>query len=240
MRARSGPRSTSRARGRRRLGIGLLAFGVAGLFLVLATAAVVLASLGTVNDAASGFERQRAELVAMIDPASAALSDAAGGAEHVGGSLTQASDASRRAADLTDRLASSFESMAGLGSLEIFGTRPFAAAASQFSDVAIQSRALSADLRSTADALTTNLADSQAIAADLRTLATRLDQIEASMGSGAASGGSSTNTPIGLAMLLLIGLLAWFSIPAIASIWLGGRLLRAARRDHPVPSDGVI
>ena len=208
----------------RRIGTGLVAFGVAGLGLVLAAAVLVLASLGAIGDAASGFERQRTELLAMVEPAASALSDAADGATHAGASLTKASDASRRAADLTSRLAGSMDALAGLGSVDILGTRPFAGVTSQFTDVAAQSRALSADLASTADALSTNVADSQSAAVNLQSLADRLRQLESS---AAASGrGGSSTLPIAAAEIVLLGLLAWFSVVAIGAIWLGLQIIR--------------
>jgi len=225
-------RSRTWARGgrRRRLGFGLLAFGISGLVLVLLAAVLVLGSLAAVDTAASGFERQRAELVAMIDPAASALSDVATSAANAGASLTRASDASRRAADLTTRLATSFEGMAGLGSFDVFGARPFAGVASQFSDVAAQSRTLSTDLTATADAVLTNVADSAAVAVGLRGLADRLRRLEASTGvsgSGApGTTGAGSSLPIGTARLVLLGLLAWLAIPAIVSTWLGWRLAR--------------
>ena len=215
---------------RRRLGVGLLAFGIAGLVLVVLAAVLVLSSLAAVDTTASGFERQRAELVAMIDPAASALSDAATSASNAGASLTTASEASRRAADLSGRLATSFEGMAGLGSFDVFGARPFAGVASQFTDVATQSRTLATDLTATADALAQNVADSTAVAVDLRNLADRLRRLEASTGvsgtgaPGTADAGSSL--PIGAARLVLLGLLAWLAIPAIVSTWLGWRLAR--------------
>jgi hypothetical protein len=220
------PRLWARARRRRRLGIGLLAYGISGLVLVVAAGVLVFGSLSAVDDAASGFERQRAQIAAMLDPAALALSDAATSASNAATSLTTASNASRRAADLTGRLATSFEGMAGLGSFEVLGARPFAGVASQFTDVATQSHALSGDLTTTADALATNVADSQAVSEDLRDLADRLTQLELSV--GGTAGGSSL--PIGAARLVLLGLLAWFAIPAIVSTWLGWRLTRGRRR----------
>ncbi len=223
----------TRARRRRRLGLGLIAFGATGLVLVLAAAILLLGSFAAIGDAASGFERQRTQLVSMLEPAATALSDAADSAAHAGSSLTTASDASRRGADLTNRLATSFDSMAGLGSVDIFGTRPFAEVSSQFADVAAQSRALSADLTSTADALATNVADSQSVAGDLRSLADRLDQLRDELQAG---GGvtTSSGTPILAAELLILALLAWLAVPAVASLWLGWRL-RARAAGGPAP-----
>jgi hypothetical protein len=184
------PMAARRALGRRRgLGVGLLAFGISGLVLVVLAAVLVLGSLAAVDTAASGFERQRAELVAMIDPAASALSDAATSAANAGASLTTASEASRRAADLTAGLATSFEGMAGLGSFDVFGARPFAGVASQFADVATQSRTLSTDLTATADTLAQNVADSTAVAVDLRNLADRLRRLEASTGASRSGAG---------------------------------------------------
>jgi hypothetical protein len=213
------------ARRRRRLGFGFIAFGASGLVLVVIAALLTLATLGAVGDAATDFERQRAELLSMVDPAAAALSDAADSASHAGASLTEASDASRRAADLMGRMATSFEGLAGLGSLDIFGAKPFAGVSSQFTDVAAQSRALSGDLTSTADALTTNVADSQSVASDLRSLADRLRQLETTV-QGSGDAGAATGLPIALAQVVLLALLAWFAVPALACIWLGRRLLQ--------------
>ena len=211
------------ARRRRRVGLGLIAFGATGLVLVVAAAVLLLGSFAAIGDAATGFERQRQELVAMVEPAAAALSDAADSAANAGASLTAASGASRRAADLTDRLATASDGIAGLGAFEIFGARPFAGTSSQFADLATQSRALGLDLRSTADALATNVTDSQSVATDLRTLADRLRALETTV---EPPGGAGAGLPIALAELVALGLLAWFSIPAVASLWLGARLAR--------------
>jgi hypothetical protein len=229
--ARASTRVGLAARRRRRLGYGLLGFGVTGLVLVIAAAVLLLGSLGSINGAASGFESQRAELVSMLDPAATALSDAGESAANAGGSLTKASDASRRAADLTSRLATSFDALAALGDVDILGSRPFAGMSSQFTEVAGQSRSLSTDLGSTADALSTNVADSQRVAADLRSLAQRLRELEGSLQSTAGPGGSLT-VPVAAAEVVLLALLGWLSVPAVASLWLGRRLLR--RVDRPV------
>ena len=205
-----------------------MAFGVAGLVLVVAAGVLVLGSLAAVGDAATGFERQRAEIVAMLEPASAALDDAATSAENAGASLTETSEAATRAADLTTRLATSFDGLASLGSFNILGARPFAEVASQFTDVAAQSRALSADLTAASAAMNTNIADSQAVAADLRALADQLDRLEESLSTTGTDPGSAT-LPVDAARIVLLGLLAWLAIPALASTWLGARFLRTRR-----------
>jgi hypothetical protein len=206
--------------------MGLIAFGVAGLVLIGAAGALVLASLGAVDDAATGFEEQRAELVAMLGPASAALEGAAASAANAGTSLAETRDAATQAAELMTRLASSFESLASLGSFELLGARPFAAISGQFADVANQSRTLSADLGDAAAAMATNIEDSSAVAADLRVLAAQLGELEASL--GGAPGAAGASLPVDAARFVLVGLLLWLAVPAIASIVVGWRWSRPA------------
>jgi hypothetical protein len=216
----------SRSR-RRRVGWGLIAFGLAGLVLVGAAGALVLGSLTAVDAAVTGFENQRKELVAMLGPASDALSGAAQSASNASASLTETSQAARNAAELTTRLAVSFESLASLGSFSILGARPFAEVADQFAAVGVEARELSGDLNTTADSMTTNIADSQAVAADLLALSVQLDRLEASLGEPGTPGGTDASLPLNIARLVLLGMLAWLAMPALASIWLGGRLIRS-------------
>jgi hypothetical protein len=206
----------------------LFAFGVIGLALMAVAAGMLAASLATVNDAMTGFERQRTEVLAMLGPASSALDRAATSAENAGTSLGSTRDAATRAASLTTRLAESFESLASATDVDFFGTRPFASLGSQFVLVAQDARSVSTDLTTTSTALGTNIDDSRAVAADLRALVTQLDALESSLGgsSGTPAVSSTASLPIGVAWIVLFGLLAWLAVPAIASIWLGWRLIR--------------
>ena len=215
---------------RRRIGTGLIAFGVAGLVLTGAAGALVLASLRAVGDAASGFEEQRTEIVAMLGPASAALEGAAESAAHAGTSLAATRDAATQAAELMIRLSASFENLAALGTFEILGARPFATLSGQFADVAAESRTLSADLAMTAGAMQTNISDSTAVAEDLRALAAQLDTLESSLGAGPDGEIPSADAtlPIAAAQVVLVGLLLWLAVPAIASVALGWRWRRGA------------
>jgi len=230
--------------------MGLIAYGVSGLVLIGTAAGLVLASLSAVNDAATGFERQRTEVLAMLGPASKALGEAASSASNAGASLTETRDAATRAAQLTARLADSFESLASLGSFELLGARPFGAVAGQFAEVGTEARLLSADLAATALAMDTNVADSAAVAASLQALADQLADLEDSLGPAAgtgtvrgspvpgttasptspqASSGSSTSLPVAAAGFVLFGLLVWLAVPAVGSIWLGWRWARPRR-----------
>lgn len=218
-------RSTRRLR-RRRLGYGLLAFGAAGLALLVAAAALVVGSLAAVDDAASGFERQRAELLEMLGPAADALDSAASSATNAGVSLTSSAGAADQAAALTTQLAASFEGLAALSTFEILGARPFAGLGDEFGGVATTARTLSTDLDATAGALRTNVADTSAVAEDLRALATQLRELEASLGTSQGAGLESATVALNAARIVLVGLLAWLAVPAVLCTWLGWRLTR--------------
>jgi hypothetical protein len=219
------------ARRRRRLGIALLAFGLSGIVLVLGATALVLGSLSVVDDAVTGFERQRAEVVAVLGPAALALTDAASSASNAGASLTETSEAAARASSLSGSLADSFEGLASLGSFEILGARPFGGLSSQFAAVGAEARTLAADLSEAAVALQTNKADSDAVAADLRALAAQLTRLDASLraSGGVPSPGTDAAIPLLVLRVVLLGLLTWLAVPAAVSVWLGRRLLRGAR-----------
>lgn len=223
-------REARRAR-RRRIGLGLIAFGVTGLVLIGAAGVLVLASLGAVDDAATGFEAQRTKILAMLEPASDALEGAASSVSNAGASIAETRDAATQAAELMSRLATSFDSLAALGELDVFGTRPFASLSSQFADVATQSRTLSTELTDAATSMATNVTDSQAVAANLRVLAGQLQELETSLGANPDTGtpAADASLPIDAARFVLVGLLLWLAIPALASVWLGWRWSRAAR-----------
>ena len=192
--------------------------------LIAAAGALVLASLSAVDDAATGFEEQRREILAMLGPASAALEGAASSAANAGTSLAETRDAATQAAELMTRLASSFESLASLGSFDVLGARPFAGISGQFAEVASQSRTLSTDLGDAAAAMEANITDSAAVAADLRVLAAQLEELEASLGGGREGEtpeASAASLPVDAARFVLVGLLLWLAVPAVAAIWLG-------------------
>jgi hypothetical protein len=218
-----------RAGGRRRLGWALIAYGVFGLVLVVGGAVLVLGSLSVVDGAATAFEETRAEVVAVLGPASDSISSAATSAGNAGGSLGEASASARSAAQLTTRLADGFDSLAELGTFSVLGAQPFESVAVQFAVAASDARAVSQNLTDMADSMTTNVADSQAVAADLERLAEQLDTLESGLATTSTTSLASLGIAVDAARLVLVGLLLWLAVPAAASIWVGARLVQAGR-----------
>ena len=219
---------------RRRLGSALIGFGATGLVLLVTLAILVALSLDGLGRAATDLATQRAEAMAMLEPAAAALDEAATRAANAGASLTSAGAAARRAADLTSQLAGAFDGLAQLGSFEILGARPFGDLTGQFTGVAAEARALSTDLTTTGGALDANVADSTAVAADLRALADQLGRLRdaaAASGSAPATDPATAGTLVRLTLFVILALLAWLAVPAIVSIEIGRRWRRESRVD---------
>ena len=91
----------------------------------------------------------------------------------------------------------------------------------EFTQVGADARALSIYLTLNRAALRTNVADTAAVAADLRTLATQLDELEASLGTADGGGLGSATAALNAARIVLVGLLAWLAVPAVICTWLG-------------------
>lgn len=229
---------------RRRLGTALIGFGAVGLALLLTLGVLVSLSLDGLGRAATDIARQRDEAIAMLEPAALAMDEAATSAANAGSSLTTAAVSARRGADLMNRLAESFDGLALLGSFEVFGARPFGGLTGQFTGVAADARALSADLTTTAGALDANVADSATVATDLRALADQLDRLRESVsGSEAAPGAAdpdSAGTLLRVALAVILALLAWLAVPAIVAIELGRRWRRTSEHTVLVDHDSRV
>jgi type II secretory pathway component PulM len=181
----------------------LIAFGITGLLLLVAGGYLVLAAMSTLEDAATS-----------LQPAAAALTRVADSASNASASLTTTSEAAERGATLATSVADSFERLSALGSFDLLGTRPFAGLSQDFSRVGSDARLLASNLATVGGAMRTNVADSSAVATELRALADQLD----------AAG--PIDLQLGLAKIVVLGLLAWLAVPALASIWLGGSIRR--------------
>jgi hypothetical protein len=216
---------------RRRAARLLLAFGVSGLALLVLSAVLVIGALGAVAEAAGTIDAQRARLVALIDPTEAVLDRAAGTSANAGTSLQASAGSARDGAALSLQLADAMEAMARAAQVDVFGVRPFSGLADELAAVAASSRTLATDLDATAGALAANVTDTRAVAGDLGALADELARLRTELDATTAAGVSTASGPdlptlVGLARLVLLGLLAWLAIPAVVAVWLGWRFRR--------------
>ena len=204
-------RATLSRRTRRRLGIALVAYGGAGVLLLLAFALI----------ANSAIER-----LALVDPAAGALSDASailgdtttafggfgtslGDAQN---SMAQAAIAARDASATANRLADGM-------SISIFGAQPLASLAQDFRKEATDLDAMAKQFDTLTVSLKSNQQDVAKIRGDMALLKTRVDMARSA-------------APISVDSLrALLGLLVlWLALPAIVALGAGAYLLRPTVR----------
>jgi len=217
---------------RRRQGLALIAFGAVGLAILLVLGIIVIGPLRGLGSAATSLDDQRTRVAELLPAAADALDSAATAASNAGTSLHSSGQSARDGASLLVRLASAMEGMSDASRVSILGNQPFASLSDELAAVATQSRALATDLETTADGLDANVADSEATAARFRELGGQLDRLRLELeASGAASTAQSgglqgLGTQVAILSVVLLALLVWLAVPAMAAIWVGWRWWR--------------
>lgn len=193
-----------------RLGSVLIAFGVAGLAILVATVIALVLAVGPLAAAAADLDQARGNVAALVGPSADALEATAASADHAGQSLGQSETTARDAAAVTSQLA---DAMNGL-----------AAFSGAFADTAARARSLSDDLTRTADAIHQNQLDSTTAATQLRALSTQLRDLQSRLAADQiATPGALDRLALPVAVGLGGLLLVWLAGLAFGAIWLGRR-----------------
>jgi hypothetical protein len=209
-------------RRRRYLGLGLLAYGLAGLLLLAVAGAVIGGTIQQLSVVGATVGEQREALVDTLRATSLTMRNASSGVGSVGESLTAAHTSADHAAGLARSMGNTLRGLSAAMNVQIFGAQPLAGLASGFDNAAGQSEELAADLDAVGTALAQNTTDLETSRKDLAALSQRVDLLVASV----------ETTPFGvgqepfIAELVFVALLIWLAVPAVASIALGVALLR--------------
>lgn len=204
----------------RRLGAGLIAFGVVGLFLVAAAVVMLLAAgpsldeVGTVSDPRGPARRALAD-------ASATLDDLARSAGSLETTLTASQASLTDAASATRSLSEALTDAGSAMDVEILGNRPFAAVGEQLTSASTSIRRVGEDLAGLSQRLGGHAGDARTIATDATALRTSVDQIDASL---AGPAGVGLGASVAVVRLVLIGLLVWLGVAAGGCVLIGRRL----------------
>ncbi len=211
-------RAERRARARRRIGTALLAYGVAGL-LLLVPASIVVARLGV----PAGTD-PRADLLAALDSSRSALHDARVAAGQAGDGLGSAGHAAGSAGTFMTDLSTTMRNLAATlrSPIPLVGA-PFASTGDEFDALAGRSDAVANDLRTVETSVGSG-------AADLTTLSVTLTRVETDMGRIRTSLDELGVGDLGTVRLLGLALLAWLAVPALVSLVVGWRLVRRPGR----------
>jgi hypothetical protein len=214
---------------RRRLGRGLVAYGVIGLVALVVVGIGLGIAVVRARDVLDRIEQQRVAVVRLLDATSLLLGTTASSVDRLGTTLSSTEEAVRRGAELTRTLSTAGTTMADLAAVDILGLQPFAGAAVPFGTLSEQATSLAVSLDSTAVALDTNRVDLATLVEDLRGISADLEDIEASIVDVRLVG----DVALSLGLVVVIVLLAWLSVPAFAAIVLGRRLMRDGGRYPP-------
>lgn len=216
-------RVASRRR-RRSLAVGLIAFGLLGLGLIVPSF-LILAGLSS----GDGQPDTRAELLATLDAARESLLDAELAARDTERGLVSGGSAAGSAGEFMGDMASTLRTLSATLRIEIplIGGAPFAAVGDEFGALADRASGLATDLDTVRTSLDVSSRDLVRLADGLRDLQTQTALVREAVSDATGVEG------LGLARLLGMALLGWLAIPAGLSLGMGVRLLRTTRAPRP-------
>ena len=208
----------------RAAGIGLTAYGLIGIVLI------VLALLAG-GSALARVERLSGSLDGTLRAAATTARSSATALDNLRDGVGRSSTATADAGRLADQASLTSSQLATAMSLRILGAQPLLPMADSFTDLSTQLDSLSNDLRSIGTALDTSEGDLDGLRGDVGDLASRLEALAGPSGTAATVSG-------GALRLAFLTLLLWLAIPAIGALLVGLALLgfiRGPMRGRPPP-----
>jgi hypothetical protein len=201
---------------RRRVGMALTFYGLAGLALLGFSMAFVLGAFDG-GRGPLGLDATRRQLVELLDSSSQILADAETAARDADNSLAAAGSAATSGSHFTADLGTTLHNLATSLRISILGSQPFAGSADGFDKVAGEASAVAADLDRAAASITQGAGDMGSLAVDLGRMRAHVNT---------ARSGLADTLDTGRWRLLGAAILAWLGVPALVSLWLGLRWWR--------------
>lgn len=209
----------------RRLGTGLVWFGVVGLVLTTVMVVAWLGGLVAMRDLDDRLETDRQDTAISLVQAAALMGSSATALEDASASLGGVQEALDDAARLLDRLATSTGELADALNVTILGQQPFAGTSQSFEDVSGDLDILATHAETLATEVETLDPDLEVVAANLRTVETSIRALAYRVNS---FGGVEDLVGLMRGYALLSALLAaWLASLAAACVWAGRQLQRA-------------
>ena len=210
-------------RARRRIGMALTFYGLAGLALLGFSVAFVLGAFDG-GRGPLGLDATRRQLVELLDSSSQILADTETAARDADGSLTAAGSAATSGSHFTADLGTTLHDLAASLRISILGSQPFAGPADGFDRVAGEASAVAADLDRAATSIGLGAGDMGSLAVDLGRMRAQVNSARA---------GLADTLDAGRWRLLGAAILAWLAVPALVSLWLGLRWWRPGSAPKP-------
>ncbi|MGH2482956.1 MAG: hypothetical protein ACRDE9_00690 [Candidatus Limnocylindria bacterium] len=208
----------------RRLGRGLVWFGVVGLVLTVGMMVAWLGGLVAMRDLDERLEADRQATAISLVQTAALMGSSATTLEDAAASLGNVQEALDDAARLLDRLATSTGELAQALNVTILGQQPFAGTSQSFEDVSGDLDILANRSKTLATEVETFHPDLEVVAADLRTVESAIRALGYRVNSFAG-----VEDLVGLMRgyaLLSALLAAWLASLAAGCVWAGRQLQR--------------
>lgn len=196
---------------------GLVAYGLVGLALSIFGFTFGL-------DAAGQLERLAAATDTTLQAAARSTAGAADSFDSIDSSLANAEGSIAQAATLSGDAGATLDALSAAMNLSIFGAQPLQPLADEFADAADQAEELAATLEVTSGSVSDVRTDADAIGGELGALANELEALRDAV--------PVNPVPIrGLVVLLM----AYLTLPAVAALVAGSLMLRARRAAQEAP-----
>jgi hypothetical protein len=209
---------------RRRLGTGMLVFGLVGLVIAAVVAAALIGGAFAARNLDDRLVADQARLAAALDRLSTSMSSLADTVDHAGATLGTSSSTLTDAEAVLDSAAASAQALADSLRISILGSQPFLRASDRLGDLATTLTSFRGRASALAANLDQNAADTSGMAARIRTLQADVDELGERV-ADLDSLGDIVDLVLG--GILLCGLLtAWIAAAAAFCAWAGWRLRR--------------
>jgi hypothetical protein len=208
----------------RRLGTGLLAFGMTGVILAGLIAAALFGGAVAARNLDERLVADQERIAASLTRLTLTMDSVVITVDHAGNTLTTSGDALAHASSLLSTIATTSTDLASALDISILGSQPFASAANGIRKVSDQTTVFAQDATALAAALDANATDSATMAEQIRTAKTQVAELAASI-----MAFDRIDQIVGLLIggIVLGGLLtAWVAVAAAGCAWVGWRLRR--------------
>jgi uncharacterized protein YoxC len=217
----------------RRLGTGLLAFGLAGAVLAgVAAIALLVGAVGTAN-LDSRLQDDQVRLAKALGRLTTTVDALATSTSNASATLETTQQTISDSGLVLDQLAVASDALADSLNVSILGNQPFAGGSARLRELAVRVRTLKDDIDNLATKVGTNAADVQGLSQRLADVHGDLDELTTQV-RGYDSLDDVTR-PLVLGILLAALLVAWIAVGAAVLAWAGWRI----RATAPQPDEAA-
>jgi hypothetical protein len=214
---------------RRRLGTGMLVFGLAGVLMAGVIAVALVLGAFAARNLDDRLAADQARIAASLTRLSATMESLAITVQNGGTTLQTSSEAMAEAQAVLDTASASMGALAGALNISILGSQPFAGASQNLEELARTLDSFKGRAATLGANLYQNSVDAGVMAGQVRDLKTQLNELTVRV-TGFDRIGELVALLIGGIMLAAL-LLAWVAVGAAFCAWVGWKLRRIGAGD---------